>query len=296
MNPLVFLCLGASLAASCRSALPARLGMAPAPHLQASALEFWRLDRPQERLLWISCEALLDGNRDFGLYAIAPKASDWREVDGAWSYRYRTEPGLLLEFTARVAGDALEWNYRLENHTTETLEDAHLHPCLSTQGAPSFYPGDAIQAQRDRVGRAARAGKQDYRELWQRVWLYTRESRFALESCAAARDSQRLALVPQGSAPLTWSWWQSSPERFAAPWMVIEDHERQQVLALAFERVRWASSNASDARACVHLFPHYGRLAPGESKQVRGRLLWTAGTSASIRSRLEQDFPIPSKP
>lgn len=256
-----------------------------------SALSIRPAQLPGEGFELVTCEAVMDGNLDLGLYAVAPKASDWKVEGDARSYTYALESGVELRFRAVGHADSVELEYTLRNGSKETLRRAHLHPCLPTVGSPSFYPGTAEEAAAGAGGRAARVGRKDFTSMWDRLWLWSKSAPFAFSSSNLAKQEKHLAFPKRNEDPIEWSWWKNAPETFELPLIALESKDGRRVLALGFERAIWASSNGGDPRACFHLFPYFGKLAPGASATVRGRLYLIDGSHQDARRRFLADFP-----
>ncbi|MCX6913533.1 MAG: beta-galactosidase [Verrucomicrobia bacterium] len=96
--------------------------------------------------------------------------------------------------------------------------------------------------------------------------------------------------MQNGAAPVKWGWWVNSPETFDPPLIALTSRDRKKTIALAFERAIWASSNTGDDRACFHLFPWFGRIEPGKSVTVRGRLYVLKGGPNDALKRFRRDF------
>jgi len=256
----------------------------------ASALGLSSTLLPGETLDLVTCEAVLDGERDFGLYNVLPDPAGWKVADGTWSYASKLENGVEVRFQARPDGDAVALEYTLVNGSKEDLRRAHLHPCLPTVGAPTFYPGSEAQAQAGGGGRAARVGKKDYSELYERLYLWSKDKPFTFAS-SREKGELHLAFMRRNADPIAWSWWKNAPETFDLPLIAAASKDGKHTLALGFERALWASSNAGDPRACIHLFPDFGKVEKGARATVKGRLYLVAGTPADVRARFLADFP-----
>lgn len=275
-------------AAEKRESTPAALfRLEPKPD---SAMLFLSSERlPDERLRFVTCEAVLDGNVDFGVNQVKPKAEAWlREGTGAeetWSYTWTFEPGVVLRFSARPLEDGVELRYVIENRTKKPLERVLVHPCLQSVGAKSFHPGTDAQAADDAGGRAARTGVRDYSELYARLFLWERKKPFAFAESELAKHEPHLGFLARGEKEISWGWWQNDARRFDEPWIALASKDKQRVLALTFDRAAWASSNTGDGRACFHLFGELGRIAPGAKAEVKGRLWLVDGDLESFAKR-----------
>ncbi|MCK6447110.1 MAG: hypothetical protein L6Q99_12030 [Planctomycetes bacterium] len=278
---------GADAAPKPPAAAPKLFRIEPKPD---SAMLFLTTDRlPDERLRFVTCEAVLDGNVDFGVNQVKPKADAWlREGTGAnevWSYTWTFEPGVELRFSARPLADGLELRYQVENRTKKPLERVLVHPCLQSVGAKSFHPGNDEQAADDAGGRAARTGVRDYSELYARLFLWERKQPFAFAESELAKHEPHLGFLARGEREISWGWWQNDARRFDEPWIALVSKDKRRVLALTFDRAAWASSNTGDGRACFHLFGALGKIAPGAKAEVKGRLWLVDGDLETFAKR-----------
>jgi hypothetical protein len=284
------LCLLLAVAAS-QDAQPAALAVAVPEQGAASALTVRSPLVPKASFELVTCETVLEGDRDLGMHLVAPKPADWDTTGGKWAYRWDLPEDLVLAFEARPDGDSLRLSYTLANRSKKTAERLQIHPCLPMLGAPGFYPGTAEQSVPGAAGRGSRLGKSDYTELWARLFLWSREGKFAFRESALASTEKHLAFLRRGATPIAWSWWKNDEKPFDLPLIAAVSKDEKHVVALAFQRSFWASSNAGDARACIHLFPYVGTLAPGESATVSGRLYVLEGGADAALARFHKDFP-----
>jgi hypothetical protein len=273
---------------------PARISISPAPDRGASAIEITSPLLPGERLALMTCEAVLDGGQDFGIHTVKPEAKDWQSRDGTCSYTWSVPPGLRLSFSATPESDSVRLEYVLTNSTEKSLACAHLHPCLPTLGAPSFYPGTVEQAEPGPKGRAARLSRKDYSELYTRLFLWSHGERFSFHDTQLGSKEVHLAFPAQGQPLVRWNWWKNGERTFDVPLIALSSQDGKRVLAIAFERALWASSNVGDARACLHLFPLLGRIEPGGSRTVVGRIYVLEGGPEAALARFRKDFPAAS--
>ena len=247
---------------------------------------------PGELFQLVTAEAVLERTRmDFGVFATKLTKDDWKVAGETYSYAWKSPDCLALSFSARPEGDAIVLEYTLENGTPTALERLQIHPCLPTQGSAAFFPGTVEQAVLGSGGRAARAGKHDYTELWSRLFLWTDGRKWPFAKSALAKEEKHLSFGKKNEEATDWSWWKNGIETFDLPLIAAESKDGKHVLALAFEKSIWASSNGGDPRACIHLFPYFGRLKPGEKSTVRGRLYVLEGGADMALERFKKDFP-----
>ncbi len=244
---------------------------------------------PGERLRFITCEAVLDGNNDFGVNQLKLESSKWlREgvaPDEVHSFTWTFEPGVELKFSAKPDADGVDLKYVVTNRTKKTLERVLVHPCFQSIGSPSFFPGTAAQAADDASGRKARTGIRDYSALHDRLFLWSEGEPFAFATSQLAKHERHLAFLARGEKEIAWGWWQNDSRRFDEPWIALQSKDKQKVLGLTFERAAWASANTGDGRACFHLFGTVGKLAPEARGEVKGRIWLVDGDLAAFAKR-----------
>ncbi len=270
---------------------PAAITVALPEKGAASALSVRTPLLPRTTFELVTCETVLEGDHDLGVHAVAPKNTDWDTSGGRWAYDWKLPEDLSLRFEARPDGDSLRLSYTLVNGSKRTMTRLQVHPCLPTLGAPPFYPGTAEQAVPGAGGRGARVGKTDYTELWGRLYLWSKEGKFTFKDSPLAATEKHLAFLRRGAAPVQWDWWKNAEKRFDLPLIAAVSKDGHHVVALAFQRSFWASSNAGDGRACIHLFPYFGDLSAGESATVSGRLYVLEGSADAALDRFKKDFP-----
>lgn len=306
MNPVVAsLCVPLALVCSWPAYEPAQKPEATAPTKvavitlapalgekdAASALSIVFPLLPDARFDFVTCEALLEKDHDLGVFAVKPGASEWKHEGDEWSYAWKLADQIELSFHAKPERDSVLVRYDVKNVSAKKLDRIQIGPCLPTLGAPDFYPGTAEQARTGPAGRAARVGVKDYSELWNRLFLWRGGKKFAFNSSASAKSEKHLAFVRKGMPSTTWSWWVNAGEAFDAPFIAVVSKDGTKTLALGFESSAWASSNSNDPRACFHLFPAIGDLAPGESKSMTGRIYAITGDADAAFERFKKDFP-----
>lgn len=281
---------GSALQGSAQPAAHVRLSLSETG--SASALRFESALLPGESLELVTAETILERAKgDFGVFSIKPGKAEWKTEKGELAYVWRTPEGLTLSFRARPEGDSIALEYTLENGTEGNLERLLVHPCLPTQGSVAFFPGTSDQAVLGKGGRAARVGKNDYTELWTRVFLWSKGKPFRFADSKLAKEEKHLAFMLDKTEPIEWSWWKNGEQTFDLPLIAVESKDKKHVLALGFEKALWASSNGGDPRACVHVFPSFGNLAKGAKATVHGRLYLLEGDAAAARERFLADFP-----
>jgi hypothetical protein len=243
-------------------------------------------------------EGVLDGDRDFGLFAVHLTPSEWQVSANTYSYRWRYPEDIVVDFLAVNESSRLALTYTVTNNGSTTLERVHIHPCIPTTEAPSFRPekdprspGDALVTFYDRREPKRLPCAETFFTLYDRIKVWRDGKPIRLSETQEGQSEVHLALMKQGEAPINWGWWNNTPECFDEPIIVVESNERDAYIALGFERAIWASSNVGDNRACFHLFPSFGRIEPGDSSTTSGALYLGRGTAESVRMRFLQEFP-----
>jgi len=127
--------------------------------------------------------------------------------------------------------------------------------------------------------------------ITQKLIFWSGERQFSFAETKLAASEPHLSLMQNGAVPVKWGWWVNSPQTFDPPLIALTSRDRKKTIALAFERAIWASSNTGDDRACFHLFPWFGRIEPGQSVTVRGRLYVLRGGPQEAIKRFRKDFP-----
>ncbi len=230
-----------------------------------------------------TCEGILDGNRDFGLFRInlADDASTgtkaWKRKGKHLWYEWSYPQGILLRFSARIDKDSLLLSYTIKNNSTKLLKRVLLHPCLPTTRAKSFFP-------------QKKKSEPYYTDLYRRVFLWSNGRPFPMSENEYGDREAHLAFMKKGETPVQWAWWKNSKKTFDIPLIAVTSKDGQYVIAYCFEKALWASCNTGDERACVHLFPYFGQLRPGESSTVKGRLYILRGSLESVFKRYMRDF------
>jgi len=90
-------------------------------------------------------EGVLDGDRDFGLFAVYLTPGDWQVSDNRYAYRWRYPADVVVDFLAVNESSRLALTYTVTNDGSTPLERVHIHPCIPTTEAPSFRPQKAPQ-------------------------------------------------------------------------------------------------------------------------------------------------------
>lgn len=233
-----------------------------------------------------TCEGVVVGSKDFGLFQVKLPAAfgdghqSWRRDGNTWSYSWPYAQGATVHFAVKPEGDSLKLIYTLQNVGTNTLDAVQLHTCIPTTEAPGFFPPPNVSNTQT-----------NWSELYDRLYLWSGKRRFSFAETKLAASEPHLSLMLNGAAPVKWAWWVNGPETFDAPLIALTSRDRKKSIALAFERAIWASSNTGDDRACFHLFPWFGRIEPGQSVTVRGRLYVLHGGPQEAVKRFRKDFP-----
>ena len=243
-------------------------------------------------------EGVLDGDRDFGLFAVHLTPSEWRVSENTYSYRWRYPEDIVVDFLAVNESSRLALTYTVTNNRSTPLERVYIHPCIPTTEAPSFRPqkdlrspSDAPVTFHDRREHERLPCAETFFTLYERIKVWRDGKPIRLSETQDGRSEVHLALMKQGESPIQWGWWNNTLECFDEPIIVVESNDGDAYIALGFERAIWASSNVGDNRACFHLFPSFGRIEPGHSSTTSGALYLGRGTAESVRMRFLQEFP-----
>jgi hypothetical protein len=238
-----------------------------------------------------TCEAVLDGDQDFGLFRVKlampgeTNGAAWSSENGRLSYQWRYPEGVEVRFTATPQTNRVTLAYTIFNHTPAPLVRVHLHTCVTTTEAPAFFPRLMPRAG-SRL--PASSTDNDHTELFSRLFLWSGGKPFRLDNTDLECREVHLALMPQGHAPIRWAWWVNATNTFDEPLIALASHDGRWTAGLCFERAAWASANAGDDRACFHLFPLFGRIEPGASASVRGAFFLLRGSPETFRVRANQ--------
>jgi hypothetical protein len=265
------------------------LRISPRPDSEAAGLNVSHPDLPENIFDFRTCEAVLDGNHDFGLFRLklalpgAPGGAAWSANDGSLRYAWTYPEGITVQFRASPETGRVALAYTVVNRTAAPLERVHLHTCVTTTEAPRFFPRLTPRLESQLP---ANSQDKDYTELFTRLFLWKSGQPFKLDQTEHRRQQVHLSLMPQGQAPIQWAWWINSTNTFDEPLIALASRDGQWTAGLWFERAVWASSNAGDDRACFHLFPLFGRIEPGASATVRGAFHLQRGSPEELRKRV----------
>lgn len=266
------------------AALPGELEISIRPGSKAGGLNVRSPHCPGDVFDFRTCEGVVSGSRDFGLFKVKLPATfadgnqSWQRSGATWSYTWPYAAGVEVRVAVQPDGDSLKLTYTVKNTGPNALAAVQLHTCIPTTEAPGFCPPPP-------------AGKTNWMELYQRlrVWSDGQPRRFSETSLG--RSEVHLALLRRGAAPVQWGWWVNGPETFDRPLIALTSRDGSATVALAFEQAVWATSNVGDNRACFHLFPWFGRIEPGRSVTVPGRFYVLAGGPQVAFDRAQKDFP-----
>lgn len=263
------------------------LRVTPRPESQAGGLNVSHPDLPGNTFDFRTCEGVLDGNRDFGLFLVklavpgSGRAPVWSTNDSIFSYEWTYVEGIRVRFQATKRTGSVALAYTVINGGATPLQRVHLHTCVTTTEAPAFFPQRATGA----VSRLPRGSpdQADYTELLTRLYLWSDGHAFPMSSTEFSRRQPHLSLMPRGDTPIQWAWWVNSTNTFDEPLIALASHDGKWTAGLWFERAAWASANTGDQRACFHLFPRFGRIEPGASVTVRGAFYLLRGGPEELR-------------
>ncbi len=265
------------------------LDIAIRPRSEAGGLNVRSSHCPGDVFDFRTCEGIIIGSKDLGLFQVKLPSTfgdgdrSWRRDGNTLSYSWSYAQGVTVHISVEPDGDSLRLKYTLQNAGTNTLDAVQLHTCIPTTEAPGFFPPPNV-----------REAQTNWSELYSRLYLWSGERRFSFAETQLAPGELHLSLMKSGYAPVKWGWWVNSPERFDLPLIALASRDGKKTIALAFERAIWASSNTGDDRACFHLFPWFGRIEPGQSATVRGRLYLLRGGPQNAFKRFWKDFPKPA--
>jgi len=258
------------------------------PGSEAAGLNVSHPDLPGNIFDFRTCEAVLDGNRDFGLFRVklampgAQEVAAWSTNGGSLRYAWTYPEGITVQFRATAEPGRVALVYTLVNRTAAPLERVHLHTCVTTTEAPRFFPRLTPRLESQLPPNSP---DQDYTEIFTRLFLWKSGERFTLDHTEHRRQRVHLSLMPQSQAPIQWAWWINSTNTFDEPLIALASRDGEWTAGLWFERTAWASSNAGDNRACFHLFPLFGRIEPGASVTVRGAFCLLRGSPEELHQR-----------
>lgn len=265
---------------------------------RAGSLNLSEASLPGNLFDFRTLEGVLDGDRDFGLFAVHLTPSEWRVSENTFSYRWRYPEDIVVDFLAVNESSRLALTYTVTNNRSTPLERVHIHPCIPTTEAPSFRPqkdlrspSDALVTFHDRREPERLPCAETFFTLYERIKVWRDGKPIRLSETQDGQSEVHLALMKQEESPIEWAWWNNTPECFDEPIIVVESNDGDAYIALGFERAIWASSNVGDNRACFHLFPSFGRIEPGHSSTTSGALYLGRGTAESVRMRFLQEFP-----
>jgi len=285
-NPysLMFLLCAVSLITITAPGAPLSISIRPGS--EADGLNVRSPYCPDDVLDRRTCEGVLVGSKDYGLFQVKLPATlgdgrkSWRRDGDVWGYSWPYSQGVTVHFEVEPDGDSLKLKYTLENLGTKTLDAVQLHPCIPTTEAPGFFPPPNVSNTQT-----------NWTELYDRLYVWSGKRPFSFAETKLAASELHLSLMQHGAVPVKWGWWVNSPETFDPPLIALTSRDRKKTIALAFEQANWASSNTGDDRACFHLFPWFGRIEPGQSVTVRGRLYVLRGGPQEAMKRFRKDFP-----
>ncbi len=249
--------------------------LTPVAGSKSAAIDVCFHSLPGEVIEYRSCEAVLDGNEDFGLFSVelepvgSVATQRWHRKDHGLHYEWNYPTGLRVEFRGDPLPSSVQLTYRITNRTGNPLHRVMLHPCVVTTRSASFF----ANVRHD----PSRHEETPYGEMYERIWLWSKGKPFSFASLGSSRAEAHLAVMREGEPAIEWAWWKNASATFDTPIIALQSRDRNRVLALSFDHALWASANMGDDRACFHLFPYFGRLEPGASREVSGRLTLVEG-------------------
>jgi hypothetical protein len=94
-------------------------------------------DLPEDIIQFGTCEGIIDGNKDFGLFRVKLDGKPenggrkWRIKDNEFAYEWIYPQGIELKFSAKVEKEAILLEYTLKNSSKEVLNNLYYQ-----QGTP----------------------------------------------------------------------------------------------------------------------------------------------------------------
>ncbi len=268
-------------------ACAAELEIAIRPRSEAGGLNVRSSHCPGDVFDFRTCEGVVVGSNCLGLFYVKLPTTfgdglrSWRQEGKVWSYAWPYAQGVTVHIEVEPDGDSLKLKYTLQNTSTNALDAVQLHTCIPTTDAPAFFPPPTV-----------RNAQTNWSELYDRLHVWSGERRFRFAETKLATSESHLSLMQNGAVPVKWGWWVNSPETFDPPLIALTSRDRKKTIALAFERAIWASSNTGDDRTCFHLFPWFGRIEPGKSLTVRGRLYVLRSDASEVLRRFRKDYAV----
>ncbi len=256
------------------------------PGSEAGGLNVRSRLHPGDLLDFRTCEGVVTGSRDFGLFQVKLPAEpgngdrSWLIDGDKWSYTWTYAAGVRVRVEVVQAEECLKLAYTLTNVGSVALDAVQVHTCIPTTEAPGFRP--------DPTGQGA---DRTWSELYHRLYVCSEGRRLPFGAARLSRGEQHLALCRRGGPTTHWGWWVNGSETFDLPIVALTSRDRSHTVALAFEQAAWASANVGDDRACFHLFPWFGRIEPGAAVTVRGHLYVLEGGPDAAFERFERDYP-----
>jgi hypothetical protein len=291
LNPFVCLAFVSICFADVSAEEPLRVS--PRSASQAAGLNVAHPELPGNVFDFRTCEAVLDGNRDFGLFRVnlalpgLAAGPAWFTNNGGFGYQWRYPEGVEVRFTAQPETDRVVLSYTILNHTATPLERVHLHTCVTTTEAPAFFPPLTPRGVASTL--PVNSTDKDYTELLTRLFVWSDGRALRLDGTEHARREVHLSLMPRGEPPIQWAWWINATNTFDEPLIALQSYDGRWTAGLSFERAAWASANTGDDRACFHLFPAFGRIEPGGSATTQGAFWLLRGSPEELRRQIQQN-------
>lgn len=264
----------------------------PRKESTAGGLNVMHRDLPGNTLAYLSCEGVVFGEpaQSTPLFEVQiaddPQSNGvhWKREGGEHSYTWRYDNGIQVEFRGSPQASGLCLYYKVKNTSESPLKRVIVHTCIPTTEAPSFFS----EFQEGAVHEEGKTG--NYMGFYDRAFLWYGEKRFSIGQSEKGRDEIHLSFTRKGQPPVEWGWWVNGPETFDVPLIAVQSKDGAFTTALGFESAEWASCNGGDDRACFHLFPLFGDLQPGESREVRGCFYLMRGTPEDVLKTFMTDF------
>lgn len=266
--------------------LLSRLSVSIRPGSEAGGLDLRSPNAPGDTFDFRTLEGVVVEGRDLGLFQVKLPTTFgdgnrcWAKKGNRWSFRWDYRPGVVVRVAVEPDRDGLDLEYTVANETSSALDRVQIHTCIPTTDAPGYFPAPTVAG-----------GAVGWSELYERLHVWSSGKRFTFAQTRPGRREPHLSL-PASSGPRTeWGWWRNAAETFDMPLIVLSSRDCRSTVSMGFERSVWASSNTGDDRACFHLFPYFGRLDPGNSVTVRGRVAILRGGPDAALAHFKRRFP-----
>ncbi len=197
---------------------------------------------------WLSFPEHWAGTDDEALFADLP-GEVVCDDNGQWCRSHQRGPSVELDKEVRVQGEEIQLSMTVRNVGPMPIRDVQAMLCWSQKDTLAFPAGG--------LEHAAFVGLDGLRSLDDR---------------------------PLGSGdPL-----HHNTHDWTRPLIMLRGLDERRTLGLAMAGSRDLSSNGNHGGACLHVHPHFGDLAPGDSRTRLGRLYLHPGPAAEVVARYDE--------